>query len=151
MLQTILATLAEGGAPVSVKVKEEPDLTLPTDTNGSGGGARRTRRGTNAGTTIQPVQAAPPAEDLAGADEPAAEGEDEMFGLPTTGQGRTGEEARQLALTGARNLFNAGHKGAVKEIQAIFNVGKFSDIPPSEGHKLLRLVEAAAQKVGMRV
>jgi hypothetical protein len=75
--------------------------------------------------------------------------DDDMFGLPPAG--RTGEEAKELALTGLRSLINAGHKDAVKAIQSSFGVARFSDVEPKVGHLLLRAVEDAAQRAGMRV
>jgi hypothetical protein len=76
---------------------------------------------------------------------------DDEDALGLSPAGRTGLEALEQGLGGVRNLFNANHKAVVKEIQTAFGVAKFSDIEPKDGHKLLRLVEAAAQKVGMRV
>jgi len=76
---------------------------------------------------------------------------DDEDALGLSPAGRTGLEALEQALGGVRNLFNANHKAVVKEIQTAFGVAKFSDIEPKDGHKLLRLVEAASQKVGMRV
>jgi hypothetical protein len=71
------------------------------------------------------------------------------FGLPSAG--RTGKEALEQALGGLRNMFNAKHRTEVKAIQTAFGVAQFSDIEAKDGHKLLAMVEAAAQKVGMRV
>ena len=71
------------------------------------------------------------------------------FGLPSAG--RTGKEALEQALGILRNIFNAKHRPLVKEIQTEMGIAQFSDVEAKDGHKLLKLAEQAAQKVGMRV
>ena len=71
------------------------------------------------------------------------------FGLPSAG--RTGKEALEQALGIIRNIHNAKHRALVKEIQTEIGVALFSDVEAKDGHKLLKLAEQAAQKVGMRV
>lgn len=160
-LQTLLSSLAQQDVPVNVQLED----TTPAPASAEPKRARGRPR-TDANISLPVTPTAPPSpsvtvasgngsDDLmlppggAPADDKDDGDDDDMFGLPPAG--RTGEEAKELALGGLRNLINAGHKDPVKAIQKSFGVARFSDIEARDGHKLLRAVEDASQKAGMRI
>ena len=145
-LHALFDHLFKMGATVAVDLKEDT-TTAPLASNGGGGPRRsRGRPAAGAGTPAQPPAGAG---DLAGTFDDTAAEDDDPLGL--TPSGATPAEAKESAMTTLRNMFNAGHRDAVKAIQNEFGVAKFSDIDPKDGHRLLKMVETAAQKAGMRV
>jgi hypothetical protein len=146
-LHAWLDHLLKMGATVAVDLREDT-ATAPLASNG-GGGPRRSRGRPAAGAGTPAQAPAAGAGDLAGAFDDTAAEDDDPLGLAPSGA--TAAEAKESAMTTLRNMFNAGHRDAVKAIQNEFGVAKFSDIDPKDGHRLLKMVETAAQKAGMRV
>jgi hypothetical protein len=123
----------------------------------------RPKRGNGASAAdVAPVSAPPsivddddqddtPAVDLAGDDEPQDEGGD--FGL--SDPGLTGQEAKELALGGIRRAYNAGAKDQVRALHGSyktkFNITKFDELPPVEGHTLYKDVARLLEKLGMHI
>jgi hypothetical protein len=159
---TVLALLDAGMAP-------QVEIVEPTESTTSLTPAPK-RRGRPPGTTVANTVAPPgaptpkarppaildddpapetePVVDLAPADGGDDEGED-LFSLG--GGGRTGAEAKEIALGGMRHLFNAGHKPEVAKIRASMGVRSFQEIEAKDGHRFLKLVEEIMQTKGMRV
>ena len=165
-LQAMVAALTDQGVPTSVAVvgntapsavppkkRGRPPLgTTPAASRSDAATPLASGNGASDDLMLPPgvnTGAVSAAADVA--DAVAPDEDDDPFGggLPTAG--RTGKEALEQALSGLRSLFNANHRAVVKEIQAAFGVAQFSDIEPKDGHRLLAMVELAAQHAGMRV
>ena len=112
----------------------------------SSGGKATTAKGNGS------VAKAEPEPDLADTDDaqgPVDPDDDDALGLAPPSM--TENEAKELGLGKIREIYARGHRAEVKELQQKLGIGKFTDIPDKDGHKLLKLVVAIEEKLGMRV
>lgn len=83
--------------------------------------------------------------------EPQDEGDAE-FGLPQA-SGLTGLEAKEQGIGIARLIYASGDPGKAKivDMRKQLGVTAFGDLDPVKGHEFLKMAEAAAQQLGVRI
>lgn len=154
LLRELLIPQLPPDTTINRVTKDDPDppdptpKTAPTNTNGAGAA----KRGRPAKKTTAPAATdddpLAPATDVNGPVDPDDDDGDALgLAEPSLSPG----EAHSKGLVLARELYNKGHKAAVKQLQASLGIAKFTDIPVSDGPKLYAEAKQLAEKVGLHV
>lgn len=150
--------LEGGGVGVTTEIIGDPEpaqAAAASQAPAAAAPGRRGRKGANGAAT---APAAPPAADpladtsadtAADVSGPVDLEDEDSLGLPPASL--TNEEAWEQALGSVRDIYAKGHRTEIKDLQKKLDVGKFTDIPKSDGHKLLAMVVAIQEKLGLRV
>lgn len=143
-----LLDFLSGKAEVGVRAVEPPPDPPPRKTRGrpkvDGGGAAATAGNGKEGADDVLL---PPGTRA----EPEDEGDAE-FGLPQA-SGLTGLEAKEQGIGIARLIYASGDPGKAKivDMRKQLGVTAFGDLDPVKGHEFLKMAEAAAQQLGVRI
>lgn len=139
--QKVINALHALGIPVAVQLEETTDTnqTLPPPPNNVvKRPVGRPAKAPKATAPVEELNTTSPFEDQ---DPDTAEDPDASL---------SPHDALEKGLGILRNLYNAGHKDQVRQIQRDLGVLKFNEVPDQRGHDLYKAAVTVAESVGMR-